>query len=133
MDTQHAHRHYNAALAGLVVLVGAASIGAGVLLASLGSGQAVNSVLLQAISSKVKEMESTVGTVDVYDLRIETLEDRIGSNQAAVRILEIVINDLKGDIRVLEERSRPPAPVPLVPAVDDRKDYYTTMPGREKE
>jgi hypothetical protein len=132
VDTQHAHRHYNAALAGMVVLVGAASIGAGVLLASLGSGQAVNSVLIQAISSKVKEMESTVETVDVYDLRIATLEDRIGSNQAAVRILEIIINDLKGDIRVLEERSRPPAPVPLAPADDNRDQYYTTL-GKEKE
>jgi hypothetical protein len=132
VDAQRVHHRYNAMLAGMVILVGTASVGAGIMLASLGSGQAVNTVLIQAISARLKDMESTVDTVDVYNHRIGSLEERTSATQSAIRIMEIIINDLKGDIRVLEERSRPPAPVPLVPDEDKREHYYTPL-GREKE
>ena len=77
-------------------------------------------------------LEEKVESVDVYELRISNLERQVATNMVAAAAVDVLLNDLKSDVRILyDRRAKPVNAVPRVPADDVREQYYQYGQGRQ--
>lgn len=89
-------------------MIGSASAVIGYTLASLESRQRLHAMRIERLGQRILKLDDSVASVDVYNLRISNLEKQVAANIVRLRATEIILNDLKSDLRVLYDRQRPP-------------------------
>jgi hypothetical protein len=124
-------RKWHPLFMGVIFLIGAGSVAVGYMLASLANRQELNALQILRNEARLAVVENLVSSVDVYDLRISRLEEQLAKANGSLSAVEIILNDLRSDIRVLYDRQRVPVASPVRPADDKREQYY--LPLGEKE
>ena len=131
MEVQAHHNKIRVLLVATIFIVGLGSVGFGYFFAELTIDKNLISQNTLTLTERVQHLENIVSSVDVYELRLSSLESQAVAHRIGLRTLELQVDDLRADLRVTIAQ---PIVVtePVIPADDLREQYYQYGQGQIK-
>ena len=131
MEVQAHHNKIRVLLVATIFIVGLGSVGLGYFFAELTIDKNLISQNTLTLTERVQHLEDIVSSVDVYELRLSSLESQAVAHRIGLRTLELQVDDLRADLRVAIAQ---PIVVtePVIPADDLREQYYQYGQGQIK-